>query len=457
MKKTKTRYRCSNCGATFPKWLGRCPNCNLFNTIEEVQPIKEDKKQTDYILEEGFKLKPITSIDENLALERISTGIKNLDEALFGGFVKGQVLLISGEPGIGKSTLLLQVASEIAKSGNKVIYISGEEAENQIFIRGKRINALSENLFILSETNLERILAIIEREKPEFVIIDSIQTIQSEKLESIAGSISQVKEASNRLVEVAKRLKIPLVIVGQITKEGNIAGPKILEHLVDSVVYFEGERGHAYRVLKVIKNRFGATGEIAVFNMSSKGLEEVKDPSAFFLAEKHKNKSGSVIFPFTEGSKPLLVEIQALVYKTFYPVPQRKTQGIDINKLSIITAILEKELNINLSDKDIFINVVGGIYIKEPAVDLPIALAILSSYFNKPIPSDLAVFGEMGLTGEVRSVYYTDLRIKEAKKFGIKKILVPSHTDIKDSSLIKIKEIKELKNLLLENGNKRER
>ncbi len=449
MGKLKVKYVCSNCGATFPKWMGRCPNCNMFNTIEEEIPqIKE--KNISYNLSHDFKLKPITEINEEIALERLSTGIKNLDEALAGGFVKGQVLLISGEPGIGKSTLLLQTASEIAKRGNKVIYISGEEAENQIYIRGKRINALSENLFVISETNLEKILAIINREKPDFVIIDSIQTIQSDRIESIAGSVSQVKEASGKLVETAKTLGIPLVIVGQITKEGNIAGPKILEHLVDSVVYFEGERGHAYRVLKVIKNRFGATGEVAVFNMTSKGLEEVKDPSAFFLSEKHKTKSGSVIFPFTEGSKPILIEIQALVYKTFYPVPQRKTQGIDINKLSIITAILEKELNINLSDKDIFINVVGGMYIREPAVDLPIALAILSSYYNTPISSDTAVFGELGLTGEVRSVYYTDLRIKEAKKFGMKKIIVPFHTDIEDNSLIKIKEIKELKNLIKE-------
>jgi len=449
MGKAKVKYVCVNCGATFPKWLGRCPNCNMFNTIEEKsEEIKKSISQTA-TLEEDFKLKPITSINEDFALERLSTGIKNLDEALSGGFVKGQVLLISGEPGIGKSTLLLQVASEIAKRGKKVLYISGEEAENQIYVRGKRINALSDNLFILSETNLERILAILEREKPDFVIIDSIQTVQSDRLDSIAGSVSQIKEASGKLVDVAKKLGIPLVIVGQITKEGTIAGPKILEHLVDSVAYFEGEKGHAYRVLKIIKNRFGSTGEIAVFNMTSKGLEEVKDPSSFFLSERNKEKSGSIIFPFTEGSKPVLVEIQALVYKTFYPVPQRKTQGIDINKLSIITAILEKELDINLSDKDIFINVVGGMYIREPAVDLPIAIAILSSYFNKPLPDDVAAFGELGLTGEVRSVYYTDLRIKECKKFGIKKIIVPFHTDISDKSLIKVKEIKEIKKLLL--------
>jgi len=449
MAKTKVKYQCLNCGATFPKWLGRCPSCNMFNTIEDIKIEKNPSKtEKSYHLEDNFQLKPITSVDESLALDRLSTGLKGLDEALAGGFVKGQVSLISGEPGIGKSTLLLQVASKIAKRGEKVLYISGEEAENQIYIRGKRIEALSENLFLLSETNLERILAIIEREKPKFVIIDSIQTLQSERLDSIAGSISQVKEASGKLVDIAKKMEIPVIIVGQITKEGNIAGPKILEHLVDTVLYFEGERGYAYRVLKVVKNRFGATGEVAVFNMTSKGLEEVKEPSAFFLSEKHEEKSGSVIFPFTEGSKPILVEIQALVYKTFYPVPQRKTQGIDINKLSIITAILEKELNLNLGDKDIFINVVGGMYIREPAVDLPIGLAILSSYYNKPVPPRTAIFGELGLTGEVRSVYYTDLRIKEAKKFGIKNIIVPYHTDIKDSSLIKLKEIKELKKIL---------
>ena len=447
MAKSKYKYVCSNCGAIFPRWYGKCPNCSSWNSLveENISSIKKTISNLDNLKVEPI---PITEIKEEKSLKRISTGFKNLDYALSGGFIEGQVLLISGEPGIGKSTLLLQVASNIAKSGKKVIYISGEEAVNQIYLRGKRLKALTKNLYILSETNIELILDVIDKLKPEFLIIDSIQTVYSSKLESIAGSISQVREASGRFTEIAKQRNIPVVMVGQITKEGSIAGPKILEHLVDTVVYFEGERGQAYRVLKIIKNRFGATGEIAVFNMTSYGLEEVEEPSSLFLSEKPQDKAGSIIFPFTEGSKPILVEIQALVSKSFYAVPQRKTQGIDINKLSIITAILEKETGLKLGDKDIFINIVGGMYIKEPAVDLPLALAIASSYFNKPIPSNIASFGELGLTGETRSVYYTDLRIKECKKFNIDKIILPKFTDIDDKNIIKVSNIKEALHIL---------
>lgn len=442
MMKSKTVYICSKCGAKYLRWMGRCSNCGEFNTlIEEIQDKSANKNLISY--QSSSKPVSILEVDKAPRLEKLSLGIKNLDYALGGGLVKGQVILISGEPGIGKSTLLLQVASNIAKQDKKVIYISGEEAVNQIYIRGKRINALDKNLYLLSETNLEKILDILEREKPAFFIIDSIQTTFSENLESSAGSVSQVKYASGKLTEFAKRFEIPVFLVGQITKEGSIAGPKILEHIVDTVVYFEGEKGHAYRVLKVRKNRFGSTGEIAVFNMTSTGLKEVAEPSFFFLSEKPEGKAGSIIFPYTEGSKPVLVEIQALVSKTFYPVPQRKTQGIDINKLSIITAILEKEAKVQLGDKDIFINVVGGMHIKEPAVDLPLALAIVSSTYNKPISSEFCAFGEIGLTGEVRSVYYTDLRIKEAKKFGIKNLIVPKQTNINDKSLFKVSTIKD--------------
>ena len=446
MAKSKTQYICSNCGSSFPRWFGKCPNCNSWNTLIE-ERVEVSKRNVIYE-DKDINPKPIIKIEKEENLERISTGFKNLDEALFGGFIKGQVILLSGEPGIGKSTLLLQVAFNIANRGNKVLYISGEEGENQIFLRGQRLKALSENLYILSETNLELILKAIEKINPSFLIIDSIQTIYSNKLESIAGSISQVREVSGKLTELAKQKNIPTVIVGQITKEGNIAGPKILEHLVDTVAYFEGERGQAYRVLRIIKNRFGATGEIAVFNMTSSGLKEVNEPSSLFISEKPKNKAGSIIFPFTEGSKPILVEIQALTSKSFYSMPQRKTQGLDINKLSIITAILEKEAGLKLGDKDIFINVVGGIYIKEPAVDLPLALAIASSYFNKPIPHNIAAFGELGLTGETRSVYYTDLRIKECKKFNINEIIVPQFTDVNDKNIIKVKDIKEALKIL---------
>ncbi len=446
MAKKKTVFVCQECGATFPRWTGKCNICGKWGTVVEETVSPSTKSQ--FKLEEKPQLKPITEVKESLNTTRIKTGIESLDEALSGGLVPGQVLLISGEPGIGKSTLLLQIASLMAKQGKKVLYVSGEESSTQIYLRGKRIGALDENILILADTVLENIIDTVKREKPDFVIVDSVQTVYSQQLESVAGSVSQVREVSARLTELGKQLSIPVILIGQITKEGSIAGPKVLEHLVDTVASFEGERGHAYRVLKFIKNRFGAAGELAVFNMTSKGLEEIKNPSSFFLAEKPKGKPGSIIFPFTEGSKPVLVEIQALVSKTVYAVPQRRTQGIDINRLSIITAILEKELNIFLKDKDIFVNVIGGINIKEPAADLPIAMAILSSTLEKPIPENLAAFGELGLTGEVRSVYYTDLRIKECKKFGIDKILVPSTTDINDKSLIKVKQVKDIVNIL---------
>ncbi|WP_029522721.1 DNA repair protein RadA [Persephonella sp. KM09-Lau-8] len=440
MAKKKTIYVCNECGATFPTWSGRCSVCGSWNSLVEEK--KSSNKSFRPEKKEYSRPVPITKAKIEEKYERISTGIKTLDEALGGGIVKGQVILISGEPGIGKSTLLLQISSNMADS-SKVLYVTGEESAHQVYLRGERIQALKDNLIILSENILENIIDTIETEKPDFVIVDSVQTIYSTQLESIAGSVSQVREVSGRLTEIAKQKSIPVVLVGQVTKEGSIAGPKVLEHIVDTVAQFEGERGHAYRVLKIIKNRFGAAGELSVFSMEEKGLKEVADPSSFFLAERPQGKPGSVIFPFTEGSKPVLVEIQALVSKTVYAVPQRKTQGFDINRLSIITAILEKELGIFLKDRDIFVNIVGGIDIKEPAADLPVALAIISSLRNTPVPENLVAFGELGLTGEVRSVYYTEHRIKEAEKFGFTKIVVPANIDMNNKNLIKVKNIQQ--------------
>ena len=446
MAKQKRVYVCSQCGASFPTWAGKCNNCGTWGSITE--EIVSGKKTKSYSLGSKSYVKPLTKINEDKNIKRISTSIKTLDEALGGGIVPGQVLLISGEPGIGKSTLLLQIAYNLSKDNKKVLYITGEESAQQVYIRGKRINAVDENILILADTNLENIVNAINKENPDFIILDSVQTIYSQELESVAGSVSQVREVSGKLTEIAKQKNIPTVLVGQVTKEGSIAGPKVLEHLVDTVANFEGERGHAYRVLKIIKNRFGAAGEMAVFSMTSKGLEEVKDPSSFFLMEKPQGKSGSIIFPFTEGSKPVLIEIQALVSKTVYAVPQRRAQGIDINRVSIITAILEKELNIFLKDKDIFINVVGGMTVKEPAADLPLAIAIISSALDKPIQENVAAFGELGLTGEVRSVYYTDLRIKECEKFGIKNVILPFNTETEKNNVIKIKNLKEIFSIL---------
>ncbi|WP_456399447.1 DNA repair protein RadA [Persephonella sp.] len=442
MGKNKTFFVCLECGYSHPTWSGKCMSCGSWNTLVEE---KKNQKNSNKNFRSKEKISPvsITKIEKGKGSEgRLSTGIKTLDEAVGGGIVKGQVILISGQPGIGKSTLLLQVTSNIADR-KKVLYVTAEESVNQIYLRGSRIKGLKDNLFVVSETNFEIILEVISELKPEFLVLDSIQTVYSENLESAAGSVSQVREISGKITEIAKKEGISVVIVGQVTKEGSIAGPKVLEHIVDTVVQFEGERGHAYRVLKVVKNRFGPSGEIAVFSMNDSGLTEVENPSSIFLLERPEDVAGSIIFPYTEGSKPVLIEIQALVSKTFYPVPQRKTQGVDINRLSIITAILEKEVGLNLRDKDIFINVVGGLYIKEPALDLPLALAVFSSYRNKPIHSRLAAFGELGLTGEIRSVHFTEHRIKEAEKFGFDKILIPFSKDVNGKNIIKVKNIKD--------------
>ncbi|MGC9120711.1 MAG: DNA repair protein RadA [Sulfurihydrogenibium sp.] len=436
--KLKTTYVCNECGATFPTWVGRCSVCGSYNSV--VEEILQEKSTFKTYSTKEISPKPITDLKVSINTEREKTGFKSLDNALGGGLVSGQVVLVSGEPGIGKSTLLLQVASNFAKK-SKVLYISAEESAYQVYLRAERLGSLNENLYVLADTNFENILSAVENLNPKLIVLDSIQTVYSQSLESPAGSVSQVKYVSGKITEISKEKGIISLIVGQITKEGSIAGPKVLEHLVDTVAQFEGERGYAYRILKILKNRFGSSGEIAVFNMTDKGMEEVLDPSAFFISEKPDNQPGSVIFPFTEGAKPILVEVQALVSKTFYPVPQRRSQGIDINKISIITAIMENQLKINLKDKDIFVNVVGGMRVDEPAVDLAVALAILSSYKNVPIPSDTAVFGEIGLTGEVRSVHFEDIRIKECKNKGIKRIIAP--TKHKDSTL-EIKDIRKL-------------
>lgn len=428
--------------------MGRCPSCGEWNTFSEESisvDINPKRKNVLNFLSQDSKPVPITEAQE-VQYIRFPSGIKVFDNAVGGGLVKGQVALIAGEPGIGKSTLLLQLAHSLAKSGKKVLYVSGEESVNQIYLRAKRLNALHPDLTVFSETLLERIEDVVNEIKPDVLILDSVQTVFSAELESSAGSVSQVREVTYRITELSKQHDITTFIVGHVNKEGQIAGPKVLEHIVDTVLQFEGERGSFYRILKVIKNRFGPSGEMAVFKMTSFGLEEVPEPSAFFIAERNTDRAGTVIFPYTEGSKPVLLEVQALVLPSVYATPQRRSEGFNPNRLSIILAILEKEANIFLRDKDVFVNIVGGMEVDEPGIDAAVALAIASSAKNKPVPPDVAVFGELGLTGEIRNVYFAEVRVKEAKRFGFNRVLVPKSVaeELKEENLEGFRHIKEL-------------
>ncbi len=419
-KISKTVYVCQECGYSSPKWLGKCPSCFKWNTFTEEfeAPLRKDI---------GLIPQPVSIVDfKEEDSVRIPTGIGVFDEALGGGLLKGQAVLIAGEPGIGKSTLLLQTACLFKK---RVLYVSGEESVAQVVSRAKRLDVFSPDVYILQETNLENIINAAENLKPSLIIIDSIQTVYTDSLESSAGSVSQVRECTFKLTKFCKERDIPLFIVGQVTKEGQIAGPKVLEHIVDTVLYFEGERYNFYRVLKVVKNRFGNTGEIAMFKMTDRGLREITNPSQFLVSEERK-KPGSIVFPFTEGSKPILLEVQALVIPALYTTPQRKTQGYDINRLSLILAVLEKEAKIFTRDSDVFVNIAGGIQVKEPAVDLAVLLAIVSSRKEIAVPENLVAFGEVGLSGEVRQVHLGDVRMKESVRYGYDTVIAPKGSEI---------------------------
>ncbi len=447
MGKEKKVYVCQNCGYKSGRWLGRCPSCGGWNTLlEEVEvSIKPKNRNVLSFLSQGGKPVPITEAKE-LQYVRFPSGIEVFDRALGGGLVKGQVALIAGEPGIGKSTLLLQLSKNLAKTGKRVLYVSGEESVGQIHLRAKRLKALEPNIIVLSETVLERVEDAVEETDPDVLILDSVQTVFSAELESSAGSVSQTREVTYRITEMAKRKDMTAFVVGHVNKEGQIAGPKVLEHIVDTVLQFEGERGSFYRILKVVKNRFGPSGEIAVFKMTSEGLEEVPEPSAFFIAERNLERPGTVVFPHTEGTKPVLLEVQALVLPAVYATPQRRSEGFDPNRLSLILAVLEKEANIFLRDKDVFVNVVGGVEVDEPGIDAAVALAVASSAKNKPVPPDVAVFGELGLTGELRNVYFAEARVKEAKRFGFKRVFVPKSVaeELKEEGVEGFSHVKEL-------------
>ncbi len=430
MAKSKTTiFFCQECGYESPKWMGQCPACKEWNTfVEEPAAPKKSGSTvgTGIGRASGVEAEPVTlSRVETGEQQRYSTGMAELDRVLGGGVVPGSLVLVGGDPGIGKSTILLQVFRNLAADGKRVLYISGEESLQQIKIRAERIGEFSDNLSLLCETNLEEIARILTRERPEAAVIDSIQTMYSEEVSSAPGSVSQVRQATNLFLQLAKSLGITIFLVGHVTKEGVVAGPRVLEHMVDTVLYFEGDRYAAYRVLRGVKNRFGSTNEVGVFEMRDNGLAEVANPSEYMLNGKPEGASGSVVACSVEGTRPILVEIQALVCKTSFGLPRRTAAGVDLNRVNLLMAVLEKRAGIPMSSCDAYVNIAGGVRMNEPAIDLGIVLAIASSYRDVPIPEKTICFGEVGLSGEVRAVSMALQRVQEAKKLGFEECILP--------------------------------
>lgn len=435
--KTKTVYICAECSHEAPKWLGKCPSCEAWNSFSAQQISKTPATLSGRSHQsiEAKSLSSLASYDENSS-RRLISNINELDRTLGGGFVHASVTLLGGEPGIGKSTLTIQLAEEISKQNKKLIYISGEESLNQVAGRATRLGINSEAILFLQENNLETVLSTIEQEKPDFLIIDSIQTISSLDLPGAPGSISQTITVTEQLIEHCKKKGITLLLIGHVTKEGSLAGPKMLEHLVDTVLLFEGDRYSQNRVLRTSKNRFGSTNEIGIFAMQEKGLAEIKNPSQQFLEGRSKTAIGSIFTITIEGNRPLLMEIQALTSKTPFGYPKRTSNGFDLTRLHIITAVLQKYSKINLSDQDIFVNVIGGFKLKDPSVDLAVALAIASSFYKIPITSSLAVMGEIGLSGELRPISKLNIRLRELLKLGMNQVITPNSSELKDNEAI---------------------
>ncbi len=421
-QKSKTAFICSSCGYSTPKWAGKCPDCGEWDTFEE-QIISDEKSKT--ISSSSIKPMKLTDI-EGFIEHRYDTGIDELNRVLGSGLVKGSVVLLSGDPGIGKSTLLLQTTQSLGKK-RSVLYVSGEESPHQLKIRASRVGVTSENLTVICDTDAEAICEYIKSSLPDVVIIDSIQTMGIKEINSLPGSITQVRECSNLFMRYAKTLNIPIIIVGHVNKDGNIAGPKVLEHIVDCVLYFEGEKNLSYRILRAVKNRYGSTNEIGVFEMNDKGLQEVKNPSQALISGKPSNVSGSCIASVIEGSRPILAEVQGLVCQSGFGTPRRMSTGFDYNRMSLLVAVLEKRAGYFMGNCDIFVNVAGGLKIDEPASDLPVALTLISSLKDEVIRDDCIAFGEIGLAGEIRSVSFAELRIKEAIRLGFKKCIISEH------------------------------
>lgn len=423
--KKKTAYVCQSCGAQSPRWFGRCPECGEWNTCaEEMVPAqKAAASRVRQFDTAGAKPLPITAV-ELVGEDRQAIGIGELDRALGGGIVPGSVVLIGGDPGIGKSTLLLQASGQLGFTGEKVLYVSGEESMRQTRLRAGRIGALTDELFVLSETNMDAITAHMDRLQPTLVVVDSIQTVYRPELESAPGSVSQVRECAAQLMYLAKRTGIAVFLVGHVTKEGAIAGPRLLEHMVDTVLYLEGERSHSYRILRAVKNRFGSTNEVGLFEMRDMGLVEVTNPSEIFLPEREGVRPGSVVVCSMEGTRPLLVEIQALVSSSTFGYPQRVATGVNPKRLSILLAVLEKRAGLKLSAEDVFLNVAGGVRLDEPAVELGMALAVASSFRDRPVPPHTVAIGEVGLSGEIRPVGHIPQRLAEAHQLGFERIVL---------------------------------
>ena len=429
MARPKTSFVCQHCGYGSPKWLGKCPDCNQWNSLQEETVSAAAPSRwmtTDRPPQKPLSITDITRSSD----DRFSTGMGELDRVLGGGVVAGSMVLIGGDPGIGKSTLLLQAFQKISQD-RPVLYVSGEESPHQIKMRGERLGVASKNLLILSETALEEILKAAQSLKPKAIVIDSIQTVYTGQITSAPGSVSQIREAAAQLMIHAKQTNTPTFLIGHVTKDGSIAGPRILEHMVDTVLYFEGDKGHPYRILRAVKNRFGSTNEIGVFEMKSLGLEEVSNPSELFLSERAANVAGSVVVSSIEGTRPILVELQALVSPTNFGLPRRMAIGVDPNRVSLLLAVLEKRAGLQLQGQDVFINVVGGMQIDEPAVDLGIVAAVASGFRERPMDPKTLIFGEVGLGGEVRAIHQAEVRLREAAKMGFKQCLLPERNRIR--------------------------
>lgn len=431
MAKVKSKYVCQNCGYETAGYLGRCPECGAWASfVEEIIGGEVNNPLLD--LPDKNPPMKLSEIKMNSEI-RVSTGISEFNRVLGGGIVQGSLVLIAGDPGIGKSTILLQTSGELSQAGKRVLYVSAEESASQIKLRAERLKINSENLYIYPQTNFELIKKHIEDMRPDLVIVDSIQAIYTSAIQSSAGSVSQIRECCNNLMTLAKTNNISIIVIGHVTKEGNIAGPKVLEHMVDTVIQFEGDKYKTYRILRSIKNRFGNTSEVGIFEMGTKGLSEVVNPSELFLKEYNQTQTpGSTIIVTNEGTRPLLVEIQALVGTTPYPTPRRVANGVDVSRVLQILAVLEKRIGLNLSKQDVYVNVIGGIDVSEPAADLGIALAIITCVRDVVFDSHTAIVGEIGLSGEIRAVNHIDKRIVEAQKLGFKRVIIPASNDVQD-------------------------